>query len=418
MSQRGRKAKHHVTNAGETITGLIKQKDGRWRILATGERFTAESEAEAIARFRQKIKPDNIAVPSTLAAETHTRADGHDELYTRAVNRGPDFWPWLREFLIANQQEVADKTGLRGLASVDLTRGSQNALAIADIVETYKTRSESTQNTRGHVESAVRRLTEITGASTIDQLTTQALSRFRDQIVGDLRPTGAAAIFGKLKAGLSFARKVGMDAGQVDAVLSRMKVLYAPRADSHPTPSPISKEEFSAMLAVADARWRATLLLALNGALYLADIRLLEWADFDLDARVYSARRNKTKIVRVMALWDETVEALKALPRTGSPLVFPSNRGAAYRSDSLHRPFADFRETAKINGQPVTATFSSIRDGAYTAAASSVDDRTARIFAAHASQGLMDAYVARNPELVRPAAEAVKAAYGPFPTAA
>jgi hypothetical protein len=58
-----------------------------------------------------------------------------------------------------------------------------------------------------------------------------------------------------------------------------------------------------------------------------------------------------------------------------------------------------------------------IRDGAYTAAcqAPGVEEKWARLLAGHRSHGLQDSYVMRNPAIVRPACEAVYAAYGPFP---
>ncbi len=206
---------------------------------------------------------------------------------------------------------------------------------------------------------------------------------------------------------------MGLDAQQIDATLARMKVLYAPKADTVSNPDPITRDDFHKLLAVASPGWRAKLLVSLNMALYLADVAALVWEDFNLDAGTYVGIRSKTSIRRVGMLWPETVAAMRALPRKAkSPLVFPSTHGGSYRSDSLHRRYATIRDKAKI-----TAPFSSIRDGAYTIAAQTCDDRTARMFAAHAAAGLLDAYVQRRPELVKPAADGVHAAYGPFPVA-
>jgi hypothetical protein len=62
-------------------------------------------------------------------------------------------------------------------------------------------------------------------------------------------------------------------------------------------------------------------------------------------------------------------------------------------------------------------TWSHIRDGAYTAAAQApgVDEKFARLLAGHKSAGLQDKYVLRNPQIVKPACDAVYSAYAPFP---
>ena len=410
MGKVGRKANHFETAGGDTIVGLIHQKDGRWRVLATGQKFVAASEAEAIARYRQIQGQPTVGVPTIANMEQ----DAKGKIWLRSQTPDETFWPWLRELLTTRLQEVAEKTGLRGLASLDVHAIPAKAILLTELADLYYQKSESKQNTRGHVRSAVLKLASITGATTLDSLTTPALQKFRDEINASLAPAGAAAIFGKVKSALSFARKFGLDAGQIDAALSRMKVLYTQKAVSDAKPTPIDPDDFHKLLKVADQQWRAIFLLSLNTALYLEDVAALEWKDIDLKAGTLVGLRGKTSIRRVGMLWPETVKALRAIPHdTASPFVFVSRTGTRYRSDSLHRRYAIIRDAAKI-----TVTFSSIRDGAYTIAARSCDDRTARMFAAHAAPGLMDSYVERNPELVKRAADAVHKAYAPFPAKA
>ena len=54
MSAAGRKASHFKSTAGDTLLGWIHQRDGRWRILAIGRRFVANSEAEWRIEFENK----------------------------------------------------------------------------------------------------------------------------------------------------------------------------------------------------------------------------------------------------------------------------------------------------------------------------------------------------------------------------
>jgi integrase len=125
-------------------------------------------------------------------------------------------------------------------------------------------------------------------------------------------------------------------------------------------------------------------------------------------------RRPKTKFPRAATLWPETVEALKSL-RRGPVYVFTSPHGTKFQSsNSRCNEFAKLRTRAAV---PDTVSFAQLKDGAFTVACQKTtgDGRIAKILAGHAS-GMEDAYVLRNPEIVKPACDAVYAHYGPFPT--
>jgi hypothetical protein len=129
MAAVGRKAIHFKALTGDTIKGLVKQKDGRYRVLATGQRFTADSEAEAIQKFyRLAPKPETVDVPSKSTWETEG-----GRLWERTNTPGEDFWPWLRNLLTTRLAEVAMRTNLPGLASLDLTAVPKDAIKIVDI---------------------------------------------------------------------------------------------------------------------------------------------------------------------------------------------------------------------------------------------------------------------------------------------
>ncbi len=205
MAKLGRKAQHFTTTGGDVIPGLIHQKDGRWRILASGKRFTAGTEAEAVATFYRLAGRDTVAVPSQSMIEQ----DDRGSVWMRTETPGEAYWPWLREQLITNIHVVAKKTGLPGLAALDLTAIPGKAITLKEIADLYVEKSESKQNTRGHVASAMRKLATITGASNLAELTTPALMQFREVITKELRPTGAAAIFGKVKSAIAFGTRWG-----------------------------------------------------------------------------------------------------------------------------------------------------------------------------------------------------------------
>ncbi len=55
MAKIGRKQKPYESTNGKTIPGLAQDKDGRWRIIATGQRFTETDEQRAIAKAKKII---------------------------------------------------------------------------------------------------------------------------------------------------------------------------------------------------------------------------------------------------------------------------------------------------------------------------------------------------------------------------
>jgi len=155
--------------------------------------------------------------------------------------------------------------------------------------------------------------------------------------------------------------------------------------------------------------------VGLNFAMHIGEVCEIKWDEIDLEKGTYCSIRAKTeahRIPRAATLWPETIAALKAMPKKG-PYVFTSHYGTKYNRNKRVNTFGEFRTAA---GMP-HITFDSIRDAAYTAACRLCsDERWARLLAGHRSPGLQDSYVLRNPEMVRPACDAVFQAYGPFPS--
>ena len=194
-------------------------------------------------------------------------------------------WDYFREQLTSRPEYVAKMTGIASLVNLPNLPAPAEPLKLADLLALYLEQSESHWRTKGQVKSAFRRLLAITEAKTLSDLTTEALIGFREAVTAYLAPTGAQAVFGKIKIALAFARKFGRDAEQITNVLARAKVLYAPKAHILADPKPIAKTDFHKLLNAADTRWRAILLLGLNLAMYAEDICTLQWSDFDLEAR-------------------------------------------------------------------------------------------------------------------------------------
>jgi len=410
MARRGRKPTHFVTSTGQTIVGLIKQKDGRYRILATGQKFRADSESEALYKFRKLTDEDgNDRKP--VGATAKTWFDG-DSMWMKTV-RSPDYYTFIREEILADPREFARKVNLPGLAMIDLTAIPQGQITIAQLIENYQQQSPSTEKTKREAVAALNQLKDQALAEFVNDLSVDKLTAYRQSLEG-LSAGSQAAYFSRVKAILAFGLKIGMDQMQLRAALDRCRVLWTSSPVAPMQPHPISREHFHALLGAANEVWRARLLLAMNACMYIADLSAIKWSEIDLNKKALVTIRGKTRIPRVAYLWPETVEALQKLERRG-PHIFTSRDGTAYHRSSLGCQFDKLRTAANV---PNSVKFADIRDGSYTAAAcAATDPRWAKVLAGHSS-GMEDHYVLRDVAKVKPACDAVHKAYGPFPASA
>ena len=170
-------------------------------------------------------------------------------------------------------------------------------------------------------------------------------------------------------------------------------------------PRPVSKQDFRTLLDHAQGDDRAMVLPALNMAAYLQEVVRLRWDEIR-DGCVVT-RRNKTgKCIRVAVFWEETLEALASIKRRGE-FVFDANTGSPLSISGAEKRFVKLRDAAGL-----AVTSSQLRDGAYTAAVrANVTEGIVKLLVGHRGSGLSDHYVARSPEMVKPACDAVYAAY-------
>ncbi len=85
----GRRQKPFQSKVFGVVAGLARDTDGRWRILATGQKFTEPDERRAIARFRAaQSAAATVRVEIPVENETVETADGHRP--TRPCTYCPD----------------------------------------------------------------------------------------------------------------------------------------------------------------------------------------------------------------------------------------------------------------------------------------------------------------------------------------
>jgi integrase len=102
--------------------------------------------------------------------------------------------------------------------------------------------------------------------------------------VGAVSENSGNGEWGLVKTILGFAMEKGKDVAECDRVL-KLCALLVPPADKPVNPTPISREDFHKLLAVADVRQKAILLTTLNFAMKSGEVAELNKADLNLPAR-------------------------------------------------------------------------------------------------------------------------------------
>ncbi len=174
-------------------------------------------------------------------------------------------------------------------------------------------------------------------------------------------------------------------------------------------PRPIAREDLHAILAEADVKWKACVLLSLNLALYPGELAQVRKDELNLEQGTFVSRRSKTGVARVGVLWRRTVDAindyLQAEPHHLDTLL-KNKDGNGYNANHITRHWRRIATAAGCEG----VQFAQLRDGTLSAAADATMDEV-RMLAGHSVGGVTDAYLRRRPQLVADACAAVEAHY-------
>ena len=118
------------------IPGLARDTNGRWRVVATGYRWTDENEEREITKFRQMTGGQTAMVwigePETLPASHVTPEDIYaaeqinrdliqtdgDQVIMRAGLPEDFIYPIMRQLLLADPAKCARMTGIPQLANL------------------------------------------------------------------------------------------------------------------------------------------------------------------------------------------------------------------------------------------------------------------------------------------------------------
>ena len=159
-------------------------------------------------------------------------------------------------------------------------------------------------------------------------------------------------------------------------------------------------DEIRLLLKHADVQMRAMIWLGINCAFGCTDVAELRWDDLDLEKGAVDLPRGKTGVGRHVALWPETVQALREVPRRGS-LVFYTKKGRPWvrdneethcHTDEVSRIFCKLLKHVGIETQERTG-FYTLRRTAATIAAESGDVFAVQGLLGHTNTQMASVYV-------------------------
>lgn len=426
-----RPQKPYQTTWGEVIPGLSKApNDGRWRIVETGQKFTEPDEQRAIAKFRSfqnKNAKINLELPWQKGHDPTLNAtgfsvtlDNETEQVTESAATYPideaAIWAWVKTKLIDDPIAASLKLGIPEIANLKQIKIRQE-IKLEDLLNNYMGKNISKKTRSPEAGKAVFiKFLKQTGFQKLSDITIPGLVSFRNFVDNDsgIGPATKRFWYRKIKTILRQNMRYGIDGEQIREALDKLSVLYTDDPMPQVNPQPISRDDFHKLLNAANPFWKAIILMSLNCCLHLGETVTMRWSELKLDGaeKVYATIRTKTqkhKIPRAAVLWEETIKALAQVNHPkDAEYVFTTKYGTRYNRAAAGNLFMKIRTRAKVSN---SVKFDSIRDGAYTAATRAIDgEKLARLLAGHSS-GMADHYVLRNPEIVKPACDAVYSHY-------
>ncbi len=83
-------------------------------------------------------------------------------------------------------------------------------------------------------------------------------------------------------------------------------------------------QQINKLTSAADTKMRTMIWLGVNCGFGCTDCGKLKWKDLDFKSSTVKLARNKTGVCRNLPLWPETIQGLKALPRSGQVIFYTS----------------------------------------------------------------------------------------------
>ena len=374
-----------------------------------------------------------VPMPLPMPLPSNILPDPNDQIARLNAGESPDdvfstagtysvvpedaLFAWFREQLLTRPAYVAERTGIEQLGYLQELAKPSPSLTLKQVEHIYFGRKRKLSATRERDQRRYwKEFTLVVAVRSIREITAEHIEEFHDHVWSEAEEQGwsASSVKHRLDCPRTFFRaalRKGRGVEQLRRVIDLTAMFEMPQK-SDPDPRPLSRDEVDRLLEAATKKWKAVILLSLNGALYPDEVAVIRKKEVDLSNRTYVGRRPKTGVLRTAVLWPRTVTAIRDYlaeePHDGDTL-FVSAIGQAYSANHVGRNFRRLRRAAKLGDD---VNFACIRDSAYTRAVEGgVGVDQAKLVAGHSVPGISDAYIKRNPQMVADACLAIERYY-------
>lgn len=384
---------------------LAKHRLDQWKLLhdplRTGDDFT-----HGIPKTVQIVEPSSLEPGEKKKTEDYARQ------VKRIHKLSPWHWSLIRQHILTDLDGFCGRVGLR----IKVIDAPDTSPTLDDVGKPYLDRKDLDAETVGKAKKWWQEFCEaVYPANRVGEVSKAKVLAYRDGIKANPKwgPKVIKHRFTTIGTILRTAQAEGFSCPELSQLLDHVRMLKPPKAGKKPKPKPISRENYDALLNAAkdDVRMTAILLIALNCGMYLREVCDIDLEDIDLDKGTLVAQRSKTSIVRVGCLWNRTKEAIRRYlsenPHDSGPLFVSVNGRLSHWT--AREDFRNLRTVAEVSDDVL---FEHIRDGSQTSAiAGGADPMHTKILLGHAV-GIDDAYLLRNPRMVKDATDAIGRAYG------
>lgn len=412
--KRGRPANKVLDESGHQVIGLtyVGRKNAKGEIythryFAIGtkpKKYFGEDLEQAIAAFRRwqsdnkealEILPSKTWNPTRIAKDADGNELSDGDLFNYYEEHGdfpyeieyPEsaFWKKVVEVFSTREgrNKAAKLTGYTLIKKLDQPDAFPRTLTLKEIGELYygkrdgegkllKGQDEFNTNEFQKAWKSWRELCKAVKVYNLHEITRDKFESYRRFITGlklsartiKNRYNTIGQILNKTRDRRENHTEVIDKVRDSFRIICRKKAKKVPKSKS----TPIAVEDFSAMVAVANTKFKAVLYLMLNAGLHPGELTGLTLEDLHLEDGYLLDHRNKTIEERCSILWPETIQAVQEYLKEFTPTdyLFVNRVKGRHTTAEFGKEF--YRKVRDPAGADQNLTLEWFRDSGTTAA--------------------------------------------------
>jgi integrase len=410
----GRKAKHFKLSNGEYLNGVsYDAKQKRYRIIATGQRFRADTESELTWKFNELTKqsPDQTKFLNGLKPLTKEESAAIDSEEINqyknseyAFKNDKEYYAKVAADITANPKLMAEKTGieqlgyLKGLKPLEIP-------TLEKFREIYK---NEVQVSNGHKTAVLRawddfvKTTEIKALDDINEKICVAYAKTVN--ARNQKNSYKAHTFKYIRTIVSFVKSQAIAMDFMQKLIEKMSLLKVKGEIKDQKPIPLTKDEWEKLYKNAEGFEKALILVMLNGGFHLGEALKLKWSEIK-DGAIVTNRTKQKQVIRAFYLWEETKQALTAI-KNKTDYLFISKTGTKFSKQGADKRWWDLCKKAGLDLQAKQLRYSAA--SAMINANISADQRKTLLGHSHETE---DYYIQLKPDATKSAVEAIHKYY-------